>query len=277
MTASLLAFVVMACGGDPAPSSAAPSGPTATALRDGIQVSLTLDRATLPAVDRTLAVVTVENTGSARRLWQGGGCNFLASITIVTSALVAPPLGLSWNGIAGRFKDLLMPRPEPSKDGSFTDERFANAGRVGCPADLGVNTLEPGQRLEMHAIWSGEINGVVALPGPARVTASFPYLGPTAGPSAAANPQPIEAALDVVVADNGVRLLSPGQAIDAALANPAFSGWLAAAGEMANWDGVDLESSGRAFVVILSVHAVDGRAIVDRVSGAVTFEQRPRS
>jgi hypothetical protein len=96
-----------------------------------------------------------------------------------------------------------------------------------------------------------------------------------AGPDAFADsPQPIEASVSVDVVDTGVRLLSPAQVIDAALGNAEFGAWLARAGAMERWQGVDLESSGHVLVVILSVGDQQGRASVDRVSGAVTFEQR---
>ena len=43
--------------------------------------------------------------------------------------------------------------------------------------DLRANSLSSGQRLEMRAVWNGEIDGAVVAPGPATVIASFPYLG----------------------------------------------------------------------------------------------------
>jgi hypothetical protein len=272
----LVGLALAACGPSPTAPSLEP-GPSAVAERDGIRVSLTLDRAALPAGDRTLAVVTVENTTPERRLYQGGGCDFLASIDIATAAEVQPAVGQRWPGTAGRFKDLLNPTPGPSSQGMFVDERFVEPTRIVCTADLGVNELSAGQRLEMRAIWNGEVNGVVAAPGPARVTASFPYLGQPAGPDPFANaPQPIQAVIDVDVVDTGVRLLSPGQAIDAALGNAEFGAWLARAGAIERWRGVELEGSGHTLAVILIVGDQEGRASVDRVSGAVTFAQKLR-
>jgi hypothetical protein len=257
--------------------SATPAGPTAIADRDGVRVTLTLDRATLPAGDRTLASVSVENGTLERRLWSGGGCNFLATITVATAAPVMPVAGRKWNGIAGSFKDLLLVPPEASSEGVFVDQRFAGAPHVACTMELSVNELSAGQRLEMLASWNGEVGGVTAAPGPARVTASFPYLGPAVGGDPLARPvQPIEASVDVVVADTSVRLLSPGEAIDAALGNPQFVDWLTASGPMRTWDGVDLEASGHTFVVILMAGGQQGRASVDRATGAVSFEQRAR-
>lgn len=231
----------------------------------------------LPGGDRTLALVIVRNTTSEVRWWQGGGCDFVASITVATAAAVAPVAGMSWNGIAGQFKNLLLSVPAPSSDGEFVDERFAEPTHLACTADLRVNKLPAGQQLEMRAVWNGEINGAVAAPGPARVTASFPYLGLATGQAPHADqPQPIAAAIDVTVGDTGIHLLSPGQAVDAALRNPEFAAWLAAAGEMRNWTGVDLQASGHTYIVVLIGGTEQGRATVDRQTGAVSFERKPK-
>jgi len=87
-------------------------------------------------------------------------------------------------------------------------------------------------------------------------------------------PQPIQAVIAVEVVDGGVRLLSPGQAIDAALANAGFAAWLASSPQ-AQWQGVSLEPRGRTFDVILDSGTDRGTASVDRTTGVVTFTRRP--
>ena len=225
----------------------------------------------------TRAIVTVDNHDPVGRAWQGGGCDFVASITIETAAEVVAPIGRQWDGIAGSFKDLLIGGAQPAtRTGGFTDDRFAD-GRVACPADLRTNTLAAGGHLEMHATWTGEVAGIAAAPGPATIVATFPDQGPAVGlvrPDAVVDPLVVRIPVDVV--DRGLRLLSPGQAVDAALDNPAFAGWVAAAGPMQGWDGVDIETTPGVFVVVLAVRGEQGRARVDRGTGAVMFERRPR-
>jgi hypothetical protein len=267
----LVATIVAACGGED-PSNAVPdtSPPPVTVARDGLLVTLTVERASLPAAARTWVPVTVDNTSNEVRMWQGGGCNFLADVRIETATAVTPEPGRVWKGLAGRFKQLIGPPTQASNRGSFIDERFVDQSGVACTADLRVNEISAGQRLQMKAAWDGEIEGVVAPPGPARIVASFPYLGLAGKPDA---PQPIEATIGVDVVDQGVRLLSSGQAIDAALGNRDFADFLAAAG-MPDWSGVDIESHGHTYIVVLSLATIEGRATVDRQSGAVTFATR---
>lgn len=272
VAAAVLITTLLAGCGTEQPSSVVPevSLPPVTAARDGLLVTLAVERASLPAAARTWVSVSVINTSNEVRMWQGGGCNFLADIRIETATAVTPELGRVWKGLPGRFKQLVGPPTQASNRGSFIDERFVDQSGVACPADLRVNVISAGQRLQMKAAWDGEIEGVVAPPGPARIVASFPYLGPAGKPDA---PQPIEATMGVDVIDQGVRLLSPGEAIDAALGNRDFADFLAAAG-MPDWSGVDIESHGHAYVVVLSLATIEGRATVDRQSGAVTFATR---
>jgi hypothetical protein len=276
--AILVATIVAGCGTEqPSNVPPEPSPDPVTVARDGLVVTLAVDRPTLPAAGRTWVSVSVENTSSEVRLWRGGGCNPLADITIRTATAVTPEPGRNWDGLAATFKDLLAQANQASDTGFFEDERFVDqvAGVV-CPADLGVNQISAGQRLEMRAAWDGEIQGVPAPPGPARIVASFPYLGAAGKPDA---PEPIEATVKVAIANPGIRLLSRGQAIDAALGDPEFAGWLASA-DMTAWCGVDLQSQGRSYVVILSLNrlgaTVDGRATVDRETGSVSFDTRAR-
>jgi len=269
----LVATIVAACASEE-PSNSVPdtSPPPATAARDGLLVTLAVERASLPAAARTWVSIDVTNTSNVVRMWQGGGCNFLADIRIETATAVTPELGRVWKGLAGRFKQLIGPPTQASSSGSFIDERFVDQSRIACTADLRVNEISAGQRLQMKAAWDGEIEGVVAPPGPARIVASFPYLGLAGKPDA---PQPIEATIGVEVMDKGVRLLSPGQAIDSALGNPDFAAFLAAAG-MPDWSGVDIEQHGHTYHVVLSLATIEGRATVDRQTGAVTFAKRTR-
>jgi len=271
--AAMVATLASGCGSEQPSNVVSDASPEpVTAARDGLLVTLSIDRSTLPAAGRTWVSVSVENISSQVRLWQGGGCNPLADVSITTATTVTPEPGRSWNGLARTFKELTSQSADASNVGSFTDEPFVDQRAIGCPANLAVNQIDAGQRLEMKAAWDGEIQGVVAPPGPAQIVASFPYLG-LAGKVDA--PQPIEAMIQVDVADRGVRLLSRGQAVDAALGDPDFAAWVAA-NNVPAWDGVDVESHGHTYVFVLQLPTIEGRATVDRETGAVDFEKRLR-
>jgi len=173
-----LIAILAACGGTLPPSGAVLPGPVSTATRDGLIVSVALEHAPLTAGVRAWAKVTVVNTAPVVRHYQGGGCEFLADVTIRTAAPVTPERGRDWDGLAGLFKKLVLPDGAPSADGSFVDERFVDQGGVvACPASLGLNEIRPGEQRGMKAAWAGEGQGVAAAACPARVIASFPYLG----------------------------------------------------------------------------------------------------
>jgi len=271
--AAVVATLASGCGSEQPINVLSDASPEpVTAARDGLLVTLSVDRSTLPAAGRTWVSVSVENISSEVRLWQGGGCNPLADITITTATGVTPEHGRNLSGPARTFKDLAAPPAPESNVGWFVDEGFVDKTNFGCPANLAINKISAGQRLEMRAAWDGEIQDAVAPPGPAQIIASFPYLG-LAGKLDA--PEPIEATTRVDVMDQGVRLLSRGQAADAALSNPDFDAWVAS-NNVAAWLGVEVESHGHAYVFVVKLATLEGRATVDRQTGEVTFEQRVR-
>jgi hypothetical protein len=242
--------------------------------RDGVRVSLTLERTPLPSAQRTRALVVVDNLSPDVRNWEGEGCGFLATVTIHTSVDARPDPGVSWPGAAGRFKRLASPGSDPSDDGPFIDERFADdpEGLI-CPANFAINHLEPGQRLEMRAVWNGEIATVAAPAGPATVSAEFPYLPPALeGVDPREASKPIVASIDTEVVGAGIALLSADQIIDAALADHRFATWLASADD-SKWQSADFVSHGSTADVVLTLLKrgveTDGRATVDRTTGRV--------
>jgi hypothetical protein len=272
---ALTAGLLVACGAD-AEATASPSVPSGGATRDGVVVTISLDRSPLTSGEPSTAVVTVENQSRQTRIWQGGRCNLPAAVWVDTAADVSAPVGRDWPGAAGHFKDLVLPEPVPGRRGTFVVAPIVDASTALCPASRGVNQLAPGRRLELQATWAGEVNGVAAPAGPAVVTASFAYLG--SGPVHDPSPvdEAIQARVSVEVAGSRARLLGPGEAIDAALSAPPFAAWVAGAGAVPTWQGAELQSVDGGYVVILTVRNRDGRATVDRRSGAVSFEARAK-
>jgi hypothetical protein len=271
--AILVATIVAGCGTEQ-PSKVLPdaSPQPVTAARDGLLVTLAVDRAILPAAGRTWVSVSVVNSSTEVRLWRGGGCNPLADVSISTATGVTPEHGRNLSGPAGTFKELAAPPVPESNVGWFVEESFVDKANFPCLTNLAINQISAGQRLEMRAAWDGEIQDAVAPPGPARIVASFPYLGRAGKPD---SPEPIEAMTTVDVMDQGVRLLSRGQAADAALSNPDFDAWVTS-NNIAAWSGVEVESHAHAYVFVVKLATREGRATVDRQTGAVSFDTRVR-
>jgi hypothetical protein len=285
----VLALLVIGCGGTPgtSPFSSVPppvAGPVETVEVDRVRVSLAVELAELPIAGRTWAAVTIENLGPGIVLWQGGGCEIPAQVVIDLAGPVQAAAGQEWTGIARQFKDLLWRPSAPSDQASFQDERLIDAGQpVGCPANLAVNELAPGETIRTRAAWDGDVAGAAAPAGLATIRAAFPYMGPKrpgADPFAAPL-RPIEVSASVAVVDRGLGLVSPGQAIDAALADDRFARRVSAL-PMERWEGVELRTGATEYVVIHSLLNADGvridaRVTVDRHSGnLLSYVEAPR-
>jgi hypothetical protein len=241
---------------------------------DDVRVTLSLERSPLPAAQPTRALVVVDNLSPDVRDWLGAGCGLLATVTIHTAVDVHPDPGVNWPGAAGKFKRMASPGSDASADAPFIDARFADdPRRLICAANLAINHLKPGQRLEMSAVWNGEVATVAAPAGPATVSAEFAYLaGPAAGVDPFERVRPIVVTIDTEVVGAGIALLSADQIIDAALADRRFAAWLASA-RPAAWQDTDFVTHGSTADVVLTLsrkgRLTDGRATVDRTTGRV--------
>ena len=280
-----LATLVVAAAIGCAPSTPSPSAPTEPrafeAERDGIILTATIEREPLVAGGRSWLTVVIANRTNLVQTWLGGGCNIPASIWVDVAAEVAPETGRNWGGMAGRFKDLLgVGEVPPSNRGYFVEEGFVDQGQIACTADLKINDLEPGTALRQRSAWDGEVNGVAAPTGPAVITVSYPHIGPrAAGDDPFGEPNPITLRIETAVVDGGVRVVAPAVAVDAALAHPAFSDWVAES-KMSDWQGVNLAVEGQTYVVslqrLVDGVVIDGRVVVDRTTGAVlSFDRGP--
>jgi len=212
----------------------------ADVTRDGVRVTLTLEgppRSGAPS----WADLRIENQGQAAVRWAGGGCGDPGGIGIDVRAAFDP--GHDWPGRLGRFKTLAMglanPRFEnPASAGYVEASKFGHD--VACPASLRIEQLPVGAALSMRAGWDGLIQGVAAPVGPATVSGAFPFIG-IQGQVAndAFDTKAIMATIETTVIDGGgggggvggPAPLSPGLAIDAALADPQFAAWVEAAAE----------------------------------------------
>ena len=220
-----------------APSlSPVPSPLAAETSRDGVRVALTLaGRPQSGAL--SWADVMIENGNPVGVRWAGGGCGDPAGIFVDLAAEFEP--GREWPGLLGRFKAVSLGL------GGLTNVGYVEASRVGrnvaCTAGLRLEQLAPGGRLTMRAAWDGQILGGAAPAGPAVVEASFPFIG-LAGVvrNDAFDTNPIVARLETsVFGGGGAASLAPGLAIDAALADGQFAGFVQAHPE-ATWINPDV-------------------------------------
>jgi hypothetical protein len=243
-------------------------------VRDGVRMTLQLDRTPIQVLERTWALVRIENHSTETILWQGGGCDFPASIEVKLAAAVAPAPGRDWPGLAGQYKSLVGGGAFETDIAAFQPEAFVDQPSFGCTADLRINELAVGERLEYRAAWDGLVGGAPAPGGPLSIRASFPFMGPKA---AVADPfmgelQPIEAVLQTSIAAFDGRFLSPGEAVDAALSDARFFAWVEGA-PMAGWQGVELQYRlGRYTAILQRLEGggeLHGAAVVDATTGAV--------
>jgi hypothetical protein len=240
--AGLVVVAAVACSpGAPLP---APVGSplTATALRDSVRVSLTLEGPPL-AGQLSWADGRVDNLGPKAVRWAGGGCNDPVGIFIEFGRAFDP--GRVWPGLLGRFKAVSL----GADGGSPTNIGYEEQSRIrppdqipiSCPADLRVNELAPGASRSIRAAWNGTLGGPAPAPaGPATVTGWFEFIG-IAGEVGddVTTTKPIKAAIETTIvgpaASSGAGLvapLSPALAIDAALADPEFAVWVKADPEL---------------------------------------------
>ncbi|HET8570003.1 MAG TPA: hypothetical protein VFM93_13570 [Candidatus Limnocylindria bacterium] len=232
------AVLLAACGS----RAATPSTPTprpsftpeavATAEREGVRVTLSLDRRRVAPKEAVWADVLIENTNAASVWWIGGGCNFPArvSATVATSGLGAQqPLALAeWK------KRWLLPYTAPA---SFVPESaWAEHQRTGsgpaCTADIRIQELAAKGVLRMRAAWDGTIGGPLsradAPNGTSTVTASFPITFAPAPPGQfrdLAGKLEIAASATIELVGRAT-VIAAGEALDAALADPRFRPWL---------------------------------------------------
>jgi hypothetical protein len=283
LVSCLIAVLALAACATPPPASPSPDasepgevrqGLGIEVVRDGVRMTLQLDRAPLAALERSWALVRIENRSNDTILWQGGGCDFPASIEGRLAAPIAPAPGRDWPGLAGQFKSIVAGGAFETDLFGYTPEAFVDQPSFGCTADLRINELGVGERLELRAAWDGLVGGVPSPGGPITIVARFPYMGPK---GAVADPfmgelRPIEALLATSIAPFDGRFLSAGEAVDAALADARFFSWVEGA-PMAEWQGVNLEYRLGRYAIRLerleNGAQLVGEAVVDARSGAV--------
>ena len=230
----LLLATVVGCSAPAASRRPEASPVVAVAERGGVRVTLVLEDPLPRAGAPSWARAEVVNLGDRGVRWAGGGCGHALFIDI--DAAAAQDRGVAWPGRRGEFKRLAL-GPDfgsPASAAFVPEDLIRPPGQeVGCPANLAIETLAPGERLRVRARWDGMIAGSPAPAGPATVSASFPMIGIVGEvPEDRIEAEPVVASLTTGVAGGGPAedpALAPALAIDAALADPQFGAWVDAA------------------------------------------------
>jgi hypothetical protein len=238
----LLALSLGAC--------AAPNvSPIATASDDGLSLSAQLDRTTVEPGGKVTAAVTIRN-GRSTPVVYSVTCDSAATMW-TTIPLPLTPSGLTWTGIEADLKqDALGGGPV---DGQRPDQMKTATYSGPCSTGFeGERTLDPGATITSTFVWSAEyVSGVAALPGDVPFTITFAhdrinsrptdppgYQGPIG--SWIQDYKQLSLAEHIEIVGQAPRLLSKGQAIDAALSDPQFAKWLTEEPE-STWSGVNMQ------------------------------------
>lgn len=224
----------------PSPGDTAASAPpvagapiSASVVRNGIRLTLTLDHGRAVAGERLQARIEIQNVGFTPVSWTSGGCRILNGFAFVGPDVAQPPPGRDWEGTAHWAK-------WSATTGGIGPVGFADARAVdrgppfmfGCTADLFVDDIAPGQTLTADAVWPGRSSDGQPAPGGAyRLMYVFPYLAPVAKEQFRADPnalkQPISVELAVRIDPVPAVVVPSTIAVDAALGDPRVARWIA--------------------------------------------------
>ena len=215
----------------------ATEGLTLTADDNGLSLTARLDRTTVEPGGTVAITVTVHNG----RTTPAGYYAPCPGAAIMRTSLPLPlePTGLSWTGIAAAFKAAAL--GGTSVPGESDNSMGSSIYSATCPPGVGDRTLAPGETIETHIIWPASlVKGVPALPGDVPFTITFiglpgyPAVFPTRPPGQqpglrvwGVDPSMLHVEGHIEIVGQSPKLLSKGQVIDAALANPQFASWLA--------------------------------------------------
>ncbi len=195
------------------PTTAATGGVlSASTVRDGIELTVTLPAGRVDVGRRVQAEVVVRNAGSVPVNWLHGGCVVPASV--VLTSVGAPVVGRrvvpQWDGLsppAGWLgpNNALGPR-------HLVDPKAAGVRPPSCTTNLVVETIAPGDETR----WSGVTDARVA-PGPlARQELAADFVGYNQPADYPDRPRPtVEVRVAVPVRDDPARTASAGAAVAA--------------------------------------------------------------
>jgi hypothetical protein len=204
----------------------------ATVEQDGIRLTIALERNPMPAGEPTWMATEVRNVGDDD-LFYADPCTLVPTGGVLEGQLWRP--GLEWPGEVGALKQRAMERLLLADDAitvgfapEWAVERDIPLEEVGCDAMLVVKRLEPGAALRERARWNGWTVASNAPPpsGPVQLVGTFSFFWRESeglNPPDRAHERTVAVGLDAWI--DGLAeppLVHPGEAIDIALAHPAF-------------------------------------------------------
>ena len=213
----------------PIPSPPADLTTRLVKARDGIRVTIELDRNPLPAGEATWATLTVQNRGRTDAKWFHDGCAIPAGISGQIVGTRWRP-GMEHSGQAGVFKARVLDATGGDVIRiTFTHERHIGKGGIGC-ADIGItDTIASGDSLVHRARWDGNAAPALGPPpsGPVELTGRAGYYYRGNEPAGLIKSGVIELRADGwIVGGKDPTWLDPPEVIDAALADPGFIRWI---------------------------------------------------
>ena len=204
--------------------------PSATIERDGVRIKVALPYNPIRAGSKLVLTTTIKNTGADTLNWQVNGCGVNAYVTGVSEARWRPGTGTTDPLLKGHAEFL---RKEVSLDTPirlrFEPASLSGSVEEGC-ADLAITrSLKPGASRSEELVWDGQAASLLGPPpsSPLEITATFDYWWRgSATKDNHRREKPIVVTLGSWVIDGPApAFLSPGEAIDAALADPVFGAW----------------------------------------------------
>lgn len=214
------------------PSSALPELPTtASAEKDGVRLTATLERNPLPSGEPTWVTTEVRNVGTDDLVWLHGGCRIAAHVGgIIEGAHWRP--GREQTGKAAEFKTRALSYHGGAGDEigiGFTPEPWIGRGPIACSA-IGIEEIiPPGGAIIERAQWDGMVGRFgPAHEGEIQLVASFgDYWRASTGQPDDLTAQRIVVSIGSAVVDGrDPALLDPAEVLDAALADPGFAAWI---------------------------------------------------
>jgi hypothetical protein len=236
------------------PTPTATPDQTLTATQDGLSLTATVARATVEPGGTVRIEVTIHN-GRTTPITFIGPCDGFVNLG-ASLPLPLEPVGESWTGVQAHFKaDALGHGNVPGE----SNDSIAPVSTYSCNGSshqqtiydvpYSPRTLDPGQTVASTLIWPAEfVTGVPALPGDVPFTiwlvGTPPYASPYAGTDikfALMDPpgDQLQVSGHIHIVGETPKLLSKGQAVDAALADPTFAKWLLEQPE-STWSDINL-------------------------------------
>ncbi len=207
-----------------------PAPVVARIQREGVLVTLTLDRQAVTPGTTIRAVAEVRNLGPGPVTWQSGGCELLARFQMRGPDVPQPPPGRDWDGTAHWAK--WSATTSGVRLTGFVPPGFdPNPWGMACTMELRYEDTPEGGVERVEAEWPGTTSdGAPAPPGAYTVAFQFPLVG--RGPAERLAPDPPEpqaigVEIPVTVVGEPFAGIPSTIAVDRALGDRRVERWLA--------------------------------------------------